>query len=238
MTRGDCYRSGPLLGCDPEEWAASGISHLESSDVEWCRTTTLSASPVAPEQVLVLPIAGQREASRAELAAFMLDGKLQGLEGITAATVQPCCLAEPRLCIKLDVARCSVGLEQASARVTALAAASESLAGASFNLSISLGRLGSGRCKDPSVPCLPVPYDQRQAEQYDLDGPRYVREVAPTVAAGERECQDDGDCVRRGCGNWCMSWLEPSMVGTCEGIAALEASFCGCVMGKCRWFEQ
>ncbi|MEZ4410167.1 MAG: hypothetical protein R3A52_27370 [Polyangiales bacterium] len=56
---------------------------------------------------------------------------------------------------------------------------------------------------------------------------------------GQQAVSHDGECAIGGCGNRCGSWQAPRRAGTCEGYSELdEGAFCGCVEGRCAFFQQ
>ena len=101
----------------------------------------------------------------------------------------------------------------------------------------SLAESETSTRKDPSVPCEPEPYPAHPL-RYDRDGDRYPIHGPPR---GKPECRTDCDCKRGGCAGGCFPWnrMPKGMYVCVLDVDVPEVdSFCGCVQGKCVWFEQ
>jgi len=108
------------------------------------------------------------------------------------------------------------------------------------------------RCQ-PGPDCLPLPICD-SAKYFDpvcCTVPAYnpTAQRVPTLPAASPifdlelpqtpgECSHDGECVLNGCGNHCVAYTAPTTVAICPCYPALKDSFCGCVAGKCVWYEQ
>lgn len=84
--------------------------------------------------------------------------------------------------------------------------------------------------------CTVPPFDENAGRAPTLGPGAPAWDLELPQAPGE--CAHDGDCVLNGCGNHCNAYSAPSFVATCPCYGALKSSFCGCVGGECRWYEQ
>jgi hypothetical protein len=50
-------------------------------------------------------------------------------------------------------------------------------------------------------------------------------------------CEQDGECFINGCGELCHAYTVPGEITTCECELPLRPALCGCVAGRCAWFE-
>ncbi|HAA54781.1 MAG TPA: hypothetical protein DCE42_08480 [Myxococcales bacterium] len=91
------------------------------------------------------------------------------------------------------------------------------------------------RCYFNDPKCLPVPYTKAGALSYRPKGRRFpIR----GKFKGRGRCQHDGDCVKGGCGNHCVSYKTPGFAAICPYYTALSHAYCGCVKNRCMWFNQ
>lgn len=142
-------------------------------------------------------------------------------------------------CFKIVAPLCETNVVQFATALAARIAERPEGADTGWVVQIQLGGLLHPRCdarRDPA--CLPIAYrreDQRDYGPGDRD---------PVTMAGHDfgTCSNDGDCHVLGCGNDCSAWYaaDGESDGTCEAYPALEEtpSFCGCVEGRCSWFQQ
>lgn len=142
-------------------------------------------------------------------------------------------------CFKIVAPLCETNVVRFATALAARIAERPEGTDAGWVVRIELGGLLHARCdarRDPA--CLPIAYrreDQRDYAPGDRD---------PVAIAGHDfgTCSNDGDCNVLGCGNDCSAWYaEDGETGaTCEAYPALEEtpSFCGCVEGRCSWFQQ
>jgi hypothetical protein len=95
------------------------------------------------------------------------------------------------------------------------------------------------RCAAGDASCGPEPYDAACPEQLGYR-PSLPREPVGRLEAvdgpGGGACSHDGECVKAGCGNECVTTREPSGSGDCPYYNALKPALCGCVKGRCAWF--
>jgi len=227
VSRGDCYRSSPLLPCDPAEEVSRSAARLGEGGVRMCTTLVDGV----PEQVWVASVGAAAPASREALtdALSRADWRVNGLSNLH---VGECCAGRPELCIRFALERCTTPLDAVVTHVSKFLEADRALAKSGLALSVHFGAVG-GRCPK-AVSCPPIAYDA-SAPRYDANRTRYL---ASGVTPSLHECQTDGDCVRGGCGQTCDSWLTPRHVSTCQESGENQGKFCGCVSGECRWFEQ
>ncbi len=140
----------------------------------------------------------------------------------------------PPLGLALTMDLCSIALDDIARRVESAIEAGAPGAGRRVDVLVEYSGALGPRCDADDPGCT------AQSAGGGSDGPlpgagRNV--VLPRLGRGR--CAHDGECSVGGCGNVCQSWREPSRATTCLGYSELdEGAFCGCVEGRCAFFQQ
>lgn len=180
----------------------------------------------------VVALAGERELEPEAISAAL--GALREQPGLRFISYGLHCGGSSRMCLRLSGNLCELRVDEAVAAVRAGIAADPAIAGAQIELSVQLAGNLEPRCAADDPACLPVPYE---GGTYDRLGSR-LGGVFASHSAGE--CDYDGQCMRMGCGNHCLSWEYggANEGATCEGYSFPRPIFCGCVDSECQWFSQ
>jgi hypothetical protein len=190
----------------------------------------------ASQDTLVVERAGTRPATDDDIQRFKERhaGELL-LDGITGVGLGGCCASEgPRLCLVIYA-------EAETAGATALLPALDRLVGQDGMPELSLPAVVyvSGprrpRCAASDPACGPVGYDHQCTASGSLSQPRIP--LGRVDLDPRNTCTTDGECMPNGCGNQCTSYHQGNQAGTCEYALTLEAAWCGCVRGRCGWFQ-
>jgi hypothetical protein len=177
-------------------------------------------------------------AAPVELEAFGRRADLFSIDGVSSARIGRCCTPGSfSECLLVELQRCRTPPHEVLQKIQTLANTEPAIRGKSFGISFTVLGFRRPRCARDDPGCAPLAYDERDPPSYDPEASRHVFPDIPERIL-EGECAHDGDCFKTGCGNWCASWIWRNYAGTCEGRPALDESFCGCVAGRCRWFEQ
>jgi hypothetical protein len=230
VTRSDCHVGQRVaLRCDPSAWLRGAVQRAGP---------TLTECSDAPG-TYVGQISGRGRGSTTELRRFYEGADLFSIEGVSSARLAHCCQfgAPQGTCLAIELERCRTAPDELLQRLARLAQGDAGLGGKSFDVAITVVGLKRPRCSPEDPGCRPLPYSQQSPPSYDPNASRRVFPDLPERVL-EGECADDGDCYVTGCGNRCSSWIWRNYPSTCQGRPELGDSFCGCVAGRCRWFEQ
>jgi len=139
------------------------------------------------------------------------------------------------VCLQYAIDLCSATVTETAEAILAAIAADPELPEPGGELSLQLAGLEGPRCDADDPGCEPLPFD---SATYDPDASRSGRFHFGGVTGGQ--CTRDGECLIVGCGNRCHHWSCPSAneASTCEGYVVDRPTFCGCVEGRCGWFQQ
>jgi hypothetical protein len=230
VTRSDCHVGRRVaLRCDPEAWLRAAVERAGPGLTECSEALGTYVGTVT----------GRARASATQLHRFYESADLFSIEGISSARLAHCCEhgAPSGVCLALELERCRTAPDALLPRLAALADENGDLRGKSFDVAITVVGLKSPRCSPEDPECRPLPYSADSPPSYHPNASRHVFPDLPERVL-EGECAHDGDCYVTGCGNRCSSWIWRNYPSTCQGRPELRDSFCGCVAGRCRWFDQ
>lgn len=228
VSRPDCYRGSRVpIQCDPRKWIDDAVE----------RSALLSKCEKG-EGPFIAEVDGTSDATNAQLEAFIRDADFFSIAGVARVRRHRCCWYGPRSgdCLTLEVQRCKTPLDEIVLRVQSMARAHPQLTNRRFDIALSVRGSQRPRCSRDDPSCLPLPYGAKDPPHYDPNASRIYDDQPERILEGE--CAHDGDCHVAGCGGLCASWIWQTGAMTCEGKPHLHESFCGCVQGRCRWFEQ
>jgi hypothetical protein len=188
--------------------------------------------------------AGARDASDEELQAALaaLNERLRAGGAPIATGLGLCCDHEERAagarvvpCLRVALGLCQMREQDLAAKLAEVMAGVP--ADVTIGVSVRTEGLVGPPCAPPERDCVPVPYEDAE---YDPEGDRTpvaeaIDPLLGRLSAGH--CAHDGECIRAGCGNQCVTWTMAGP-GTCEGYTNMDDALCGCVDGTCTWFVQ
>lgn len=140
----------------------------------------------------------------------------------------------PALGLSLSMDLCSIRLDEVARRVEDAIEAGAPGVGHRVDVLMEYSGALGPRCDADDPGCTAQPAGGGS----DGPLPGAGRElVLPRLGHGR--CSHDGECSIGGCGNVCQSWREPQRATNCLGYSELdEGAFCGCVEGRCAFFQQ
>jgi hypothetical protein len=145
-------------------------------------------------------------------------------------SLYPCADVDKRSCIQLDMYACQANFDVVMASIAA-ALDHAHLSDAALSVEVTFLEPHGPMCRDGDA-CTPMQHYSTHGEY--LPGTGHLR---ISNEPGRGSCQTDGDCEPYEEGE-CLPWYLTGGVSSGGGVSYREPTFCGCVRGRCRWFQQ